>query len=307
MNNLISVSNLSKSFGSENALNNVSLDIKRGEIFALLGPNGAGKTTLISCICGLTRQSAGNISINNYDTISNFRETRKLIGLVPQELPFDSFESVYNTCQFSRGLFGMTPNNVYIKEVLKSLSLLEKKDLQIFGLSGGMKRRLLIAKALSHEPKILFLDEPTAGVDVALRKDLWELISNLKKKGVTIILTTHYIEEAEQLADRVGIINSGKLVLVKDKADLMQEFNKKSTIITLRKKMQRLSKELKDSNISLIESGNKIKYISANGESNNLQSILNYLSKKKIDYSEINTVNNSLEDIFLELIEKNEH
>ena len=201
----------------------------------------------------------------------------------------------------------MTPNDVYIKEVLKSLSLLEKKDLQIFGLSGGMKRRLLIAKALSHEPKILFLDEPTAGVDVALRKDLWELISNLKKKGVTIILTTHYIEEAEQLADRVGIINSGKLVLVKDKADLMQEFNKKSTIITLRKKMQRLSKELKDSNISLIESGNKIKYISANGESNNLQSILNYLSKKKINYSEINTVNNSLEDIFLELIEKNEH
>ena len=307
MNNLISVSNLSKSFGSENALSNVSLDIKRGEIFALLGPNGAGKTTLISCICGLTRQTAGNICINNYDTITNFRETRKLIGLVPQELPFDSFESVYNTCQFSRGLFGMTPNDVYIKEVLKSLSLLEKKDLQIFGLSGGMKRRLLIAKALSHEPKILFLDEPTAGVDVALRKDLWELISNLKKKGVTIILTTHYIEEAEQLADRVGIINSGKLVLVKDKADLMQEFNKKSTIITLRKKMQRLSKELKSSNISLIESGNKIKYVSANGESNDLQSILKYLSKEKIDYSEINTVNNSLEDIFLELIEKNEH
>ena len=304
MNSLISVSNLSKSFGSENALSNISLDIKRGEIFALLGPNGAGKTTLISCICGLTRQSAGNISINNYDTISNFRETRKLIGLVPQELPFDSFESVQNTCQFSRGLFGMRSDDSYIKGVLKSLSLLEKKDQQIFGLSGGMKRRLLIAKALSHEPKILFLDEPTAGVDVALRKDLWGLISNLKKKGVTIILTTHYIEEAEQLADRVGIINSGKLVLVKDKADLMQEFNKKSTIISLRKKMQKLSKELKDSNISLIENGNKLKYISANGESNNLQSILNYLSKEKIDYSEINTVNNSLEDIFLELIEK---
>ena len=307
MNSLISVSNLSKSFGSENALSNISLDIKRGEIFALLGPNGAGKTTLISCICGLTRQSAGKIRINNYDTISNFRETRRLIGLVPQELPFDSFESVQNTCQFSRGLFGMSPNDSYIKGVLKSLSLLEKKDQQIFGLSGGMKRRLLIAKALSHEPKILFLDEPTAGVDVALRKDLWELISNLKKKGVTIILTTHYIEEAEQLADRVGIIDSGKLVLVKDKADLMQEFNKKSTIISLRKKMQKLSKELKDNNISLIENGNKLKYISANGESNKLQSILNYLSKEKIDYSEINTVNNSLEDIFLELIGKNEY
>ena len=304
MNSLISVSNLSKSFGSENALSNISLDIKRGEIFALLGPNGAGKTTLISCVCGLTRQSTGNIRINNYDTISNFRETRKLIGLVPQELPFDSFESVYNTCQFSRGLFGMSPNDTYIKGVLKSLSLLEKKDQQIFGLSGGMKRRLLIAKALSHEPKILFLDEPTAGVDVALRKELWELISNLKKKGVTIILTTHYIEEAEQLADRVGIINSGKLVLVKDKADLMQEFNKKSTIISLKKRMLRLSKQLKDSNISLIENGNKLKYISANGESTNLQSILNYLSKEKVDYSEINTVNNSLEDIFLELIEK---
>ena len=304
MNSLISVSNVSKSFGSENALSNISLDIKRGEIFALLGPNGAGKTTLISCICGLTRQSAGNISINNYDTISNFRETRKLIGLVPQELPFDSFESVYNTCQFSRGLFGMNPNDDYIKEVLKSLSLLEKKDQQIFGLSGGMKRRLLIAKALSHEPKILFLDEPTAGVDVALRKDLWELVSKLKQKGVTIILTTHYIEEAEQLADRVGIINSGKLVLVKEKTDLMQEFNKKSTIISLRKKMKKPTKMLKDSNISLIENGNKLKYVSANSESNNLQTILNYLSKEKIDYSEINTVNNSLEDIFLELIEK---
>ncbi len=304
MNSLISVSNLSKSFGSENALSNVSLDIKRGEIFALLGPNGAGKTTLISCICGLTRQSTGIITIDNYDTISNFRETRKLIGLVPQELPFDSFESVYNTCQFSRGLFGLNPNDVYIKEVLKSLSLLDKKDQQIFGLSGGMKRRLLIAKALSHEPKILFLDEPTAGVDVALRKDLWELISNLKKRGVTIILTTHYIEEAEQLADRVGIIDSGKLVLVKDKFDLMQEFNKKSTIISLKKKMQNLSKELKDSNISLIENGNKLKYVSTNGASNNLQSILNYLSREKIDYWEINTVNNSLEDIFLELTEK---
>ncbi len=304
MQNLISVKNLYKSFGSEQALNNISLEINKGEIFALLGPNGAGKTTLISCICGLTSQSKGIIRIDNNDTISNFRETRKLIGLVPQELPFDSFESVYNTCQFSRGLFGMNPNDDYIKDVLKSLSLLEKKDQQIFGLSGGMKRRLLIAKALSHEPKILFLDEPTAGVDVSLRKDLWELISKLKKKGVTIILTTHYIEEAEQLADRVGIINSGKLVLVKDKTDLMQEFNKKSTIISLRKKMKKLTKELKDFNISLIENGNKLKYISANNESDNLQIILNYLTKKKIEYFEINTVNNSLEDIFLELIEK---
>ena len=304
MQNLISVKNLYKSFGSEQALNNISLEINKGEIFALLGPNGAGKTTLISCICGLTSQSKGIIRIDNHDTISNFRETRKLIGLVPQELPFDSFESVYNTCQFSRGLFGMNPNDDYIKDVLKSLSLLEKKDQQIFGLSGGMKRRLLIAKALSHEPKILFLDEPTAGVDVSLRKDLWELISKLKKKGVTIILTTHYIEEAEQLADRVGIINSGKLVLVKDKTDLMQEFNKKSTIISLRKKMKKLTKELKDFNISLIENGNKLKYISANNESDNLQIILNYLTKKKIEYFEINTVNNSLEDIFLELIEK---
>ena len=304
MTTLISINNLFKYFGSENALNDISLNIKKGEIFALLGPNGAGKTTLISCICGLARQSKGSISIESFDTISDYRKTRKLIGLVPQELPFESFESVYNTCKFSRGLFGMRPNDGYIEGVLKSLSLFEKKDQQIFGLSGGMKRRLLIAKALAHEPKILFLDEPTAGVDVALRKDLWKLVSQLKKKGVTIILTTHYIEEAEQLADRIGIINSGELVLVKNKIDLMKEFDKKSTIISLKKKLVTLKGKLKAANISLIDDGKRLKYSPSTSGNDNLQSILNYLSKEKIEYSEINTVNNSLEDIFLELVEK---
>jgi len=304
MTTIISINNLFKYFGSENALNDISLNIKKGEIFALLGPNGAGKTTLISCICGLARQSKGSISIESFDTISDYRKTRKLIGLVPQELPFESFESVYNTCKFSRGLFGMRPNDGYIEGVLKSLSLFEKKDQQIFGLSGGMKRRLLIAKALAHEPKILFLDEPTAGVDVALRKDLWKLVSQLKKKGVTIILTTHYIEEAEQLADRIGIINSGELVLVKNKIDLMKEFDKKSTIISLKKKLVTLKGKLKVANISLIDDGKRLKYSSSTSGNDNLQSILNYLSKEKIEYSEINTVNNSLEDIFLELVEK---
>jgi ABC-2 type transport system ATP-binding protein len=304
MDTLISVKDLTKSFGSENALSNVSLNIKEGEIFALLGPNGAGKTTLISCICGLVKQTEGQITIKSYNTITHYRETRKLIGLVPQELPFDSFESVYNTCEFSRGLFGLKPNRDHIKNVLKSLSLLEKKDQQIFGLSGGMKRRLLIAKALSHEPRILFLDEPTAGVDVALRKDLWKLISQLKKNGVTIILTTHYIEEAEQLADRVGIINSGKIVLVKEKASLMKEFNNKSTVINLKKKMTGLADGLAKKNISLIGNGRQLKYSSSNKKENNLQSILSVLSRKKIEFTEINTVNNSLEDIFLELVDK---
>ncbi len=304
MQNLISVKNLYKSFGSEQALNNISLEINKGEIFALLGPNGAGKTTLISCICGLTKQSKGSIYIESKDTITNYRETRKKIGLVPQELPFDSFESVYNTCEFSRGLFGLKPNDTYIKEILGSLSLLEKKDQQIFGLSGGMKRRLLIAKALSHEPKILFLDEPTAGVDVALRKDLWGLVAKLKERGVTIILTTHYIEEAEQLADRVGIINNGSLVLVRDKQDLMKEFDKKSTIITLEKKMNSLPRKLRNINMSLIDEGRKLKYRSGISKRDTLQSILTLLTKEGINYAEVSTENNSLEDIFLELIEK---
>ena len=303
MKSQISIENVSKVFGRHKALNNVSLEIKEGEIFALLGPNGAGKTTLISAICGLCRQSRGNIKVNDFDTLSHYKETRNQIGLVPQELPLDGFESVYNSCQFSRGLFGLKDSRDHIDKTLKTLSLFDKRDEQIFGLSGGMKRRLLIAKALAHEPKILFLDEPTAGVDVSLRRDIWKLIEDQKKMGVTIILTTHYIEEAEQLADRVGIINSGEIILVKEKTALMSEFSKKTTFIRLSKKLKNLSFMKKNKKISLTDNGMTLKLVGINNTSNELQSIVNLLSQNGIAFTEINTVDNSLEDIFLDLVE----
>lgn len=302
MKNLISIKNVSKEFGKHKALNNVSLEIEKGEIFALLGPNGAGKTTLISAICGLCRQSSGDITINSFNTVTHYKDTRNQIGLVPQELPLDGFESVYNSCQFSRGLFGLKDNQIHIENILKALSLFDKRDEQIFGLSGGMKRRLLIAKALAHEPKILFLDEPTAGVDVSLRRDIWKLIKDQKKKGVTIILTTHYIEEAEQLADRVGIINSGEIILVKEKNTLMSEFSKKTTFIKLNKQLKDHSFMKKNKKISVIENGMTLKLIGINSASNELQGLVNLLSQKGIGFTEINTVDNSLEDIFLDLV-----
>lgn len=302
MKNLISIKNVSKAFGKHKALNNVSLEIEKGEIFALLGPNGAGKTTLISAICGLCRQSTGNITVNSFNTVTHYKDTRNQIGLVPQELPLDGFESVYNSCQFSRGLFGLKDNRVHIENILKALSLFDKRDEQIFGLSGGMKRRLLIAKALAHEPKILFLDEPTAGVDVSLRRDIWKLIEDQKKAGVTIILTTHYIEEAEQLADRVGIINSGEIILVKEKNSLMSEFSKKTTFIRLNKQLQDHSFVKKNKNISVVENGMTLKLMGINSKSNELQLLVNLLSQKGIGFTEINTVDNSLEDIFLDLV-----
>ena len=302
MKNLISIKNVSKEFGKHKALNNVSLEIEKGEIFALLGPNGAGKTTLISAICGLCRQSSGDITVNNFNTVTHYKDTRNQIGLVPQELPLDGFESVYNSCQFSRGLFGLKDNQIHIENILKALSLFDKRDEQIFGLSGGMKRRLLIAKALAHEPKILFLDEPTAGVDVSLRRDIWKLIEDQKKKGVTIILTTHYIEEAEQLADRVGIINSGEIILVKEKNTLMSEFSKKTTFIKLNKQLKDHSFMKKNKKISVIENGMTLKLIGINSASNELQGLVNLLSQKGIGFTEINTVDNSLEDIFLDLV-----
>ena len=306
MNSLISVSNLSKSFGSENALSNISLDIKRGEIFALLGPNGAGKTTLISCICGLTRQSAGNISINNYDTISNFRETRKLIGLVPQELPFDSFESVYNTCQFSRGLFGMSPNDVYIKGVLKSLSLLEKKDQQIFGLSGGMKRRLLIAKALSHEPKILFLDEPTAGVDVELRRDMWKVVEDLRKTGVTIILTTHYIEEAEAIADRVGVINQGEIIVVEETKELLKKMGHKKLQVDLQEELSEIPSSLKKYNLEIGDDRMSVNYTyNVRAKSTGITNLLQDLKDAGLKLQDLKTEQTTLEKIFVSLVKEN--
>ena len=302
MKNLISIKNVSKAFGKHKALNNVSLEIEKGEIFALLGPNGAGKTTLISAICGLCRQSTGNITVNSFNTLTHYKDTRNQIGLVPQELPLDGFESVYNSCQFSRGLFGLKDNRVHIENILKALSLFDKRDEQIFGLSGGMKRRLLIAKALAHEPKILFLDEPTAGVDVSLRRDIWKLIEDQKKAGVTIILTTHYIEEAEQLADRVGIINSGEIILVKEKTTLMKEFSKKTTFIRLNKKLKDHSFMKKNKKISVVENGMALKLVGINSASNELQALVNLLSQKGISFTEINTVDNSLEDIFLDLV-----
>ena len=302
MKNLISIKNVSKAFGKHKALNNVSLEIEKGEIFALLGPNGAGKTTLISAICGLCRQSTGNITVNSFNTVTHYKDTRNQIGLVPQELPLDGFESVYNSCQFSRGLFGLKDNRVHIENILKALSLFDKRDEQIFGLSGGMKRRLLIAKALAHEPKILFLDEPTAGVDVSLRRDIWRLIEDQKKTGVTIILTTHYIEEAEQLADRVGIINSGEIILVKEKTALMNEFSKKTTLIKLNERLKDLSFMKKSKKISLIENGMTLKLAGINDASNELQALVNSLSQQGIGFNEINTVDNSLEDIFLDLV-----
>ena len=302
MKNLISIKNVSKEFGKHKALNNVSLEIEKGEIFALLGPNGAGKTTLISAICGLCRQSSGDITVNNFNTVTHYKDTRNQIGLVPQELPLDGFESVYNSCQFSRGLFGLKDNQIHIENILKTLSLFDKRDEQIFGLSGGMKRRLLIAKALAHEPKILFLDEPTAGVDVSLRRDIWKLIEDQKKRGVTIILTTHYIEEAEQLADRVGIINSGEIILVKEKNTLMSEFSKKTTFIKLNKQLKDHSFMKKNKKISVIENGMTLKLIGINSASNELQGLVNLLSQKGIGFTEINTVDNSLEDIFLDLV-----
>lgn len=302
MKNLISIKNVSKEFGKHKALNNVSLEIEKGEIFALLGPNGAGKTTLISAICGLCRQSSGDITVNSFNTVTHYKDTRNQIGLVPQELPLDGFESVYNSCQFSRGLFGLKDNQIHIENILKALSLFDKRDEQIFGLSGGMKRRLLIAKALAHEPKILFLDEPTAGVDVSLRRDIWKLIEDQKKKGVTIILTTHYIEEAEQLADRVGIINSGEIILVKEKNTLMSEFSKKTTFIKLNKQLKDHSFMKKNKKISVIENGMTLKLIGIKSASNELQGLVNLLSQKGIGFTEINTVDNSLEDIFLDLV-----
>ena len=302
MKNIISIENVSKAFGNHKALKNVSLQIEKGEIFALLGPNGAGKTTLISAICGLCRQSNGNITVNSFNTVTHYKNTRNQIGLVPQELPLDGFESVFNSCQFSRGLFGLKDNRSHIEKTLKALSLLDKRDEQIFGLSGGMKRRLLIAKALAHEPKILFLDEPTAGVDVSLRRDIWRLIEDQKKIGVTIILTTHYIEEAEQLADRVGIINAGEIILVKEKTALMNEFSKKTTLIKLNERLKDLSFMKKSKKISLIENGMTLKLTGINDATNELQALVNSLSQKGIGFKEINTVDNSLEDIFLDLV-----
>ena len=261
MQTIISIKNLSKVYDSGfNALKSINLDINTGEILGLLGPNGAGKTTLISTICGIVSPTSGEVTVDGFDIIKDFRKTRSIIGLVPQELTLGSFDTVWGTVRFSRGLFGAKRDDAYLEELLKDLSLFDKKDSEIRMLSGGMKRRVLIAKALSHNPKILFLDEPTAGVDVELRKDLWKIVNVLKSKGVTIILTTHYIEEAEELADRIGVISNGELLLVEKKAHLMETLGKKQLIVELKESLSKLPSSLDKHNIEISEDGMHISY-----------------------------------------------
>ena len=301
---MISVKNLNKIYPNNfYALSNISLDIKQGEVFALLGPNGAGKTTLISSVCGLTKQTSGEIKVSNFDTIKDYKKTRSLIGLVPQEFPLENYESVLNTVNFSRGLFGKKPDENHVKRVLQSLKLWDKKDSPIITLSGGMKRRVLIAKALSHNPKILFLDEPTSGVDIQLRKEMWEMILKLKRSGVTVILTTHYIKEAETIADRIGILNKGELILVEKKENLINKFGEKTIIIEFGKKIYKIPKQIKafdsfitDDNLCLV-----IKKLK-NQKDINITNIIKVISELEIPIIDIKTEESSLEDIFLDII-----
>lgn len=303
-NDAISITNLSKYYSAElRALNNINLDIKRGEIFALLGANGAGKTTLIGSICGTLKFNTGNINILGYDNIKDYRITRSHIGLVPQELTTSSFETVWHSVSFSRGLFGKSANPQYIQEVLEKLSLWDKKDYQIRNLSGGMKRRVMIAKALSHEPDILFLDEPSSGVDVESRKSMWQQIHDLNENGVTIILTTHYIQEAEEMADRIGIINKGELFVVERTQTLMKKLGKKKVIITLSKKLKEIPISLSKFKLEL--SSNKTKIIfnyNSGQDKNNVVALLDQLKGNKISYKDLETYRTTLEEIYIQLI-----
>jgi ABC-2 type transport system ATP-binding protein len=301
---IISVSGLSKVYASGfTALKTINLDINRGEIFALLGPNGAGKTTLISIICGITNPSIGQILVDGHDIQRDYRATRSLIGLVPQELHTDAFETVWATVSFSRGLFGKPKNPAHIEKVLKDLSLWDKKDNKIVTLSGGMKRRVMIAKALSHEPQILFLDEPTAGVDVELRKAMWDVVRTLRASGVTIILTTHYIEEAEEMADRVGVINRGEIILVEEKTALMQKLGKKRLKLHLQGKVNALPSSLAAYNLDLAESGTELIYTyDTRSEHTGITSLLGDLRAAGIRFSDLDTTQSSLEEIFVSLV-----
>ena len=300
----ISINNLSKVYKNNfKALKKINLNIKEGEIFALLGPNGAGKTTLINIICGIVNSSEGDISVNGFDIKSNFRQARSMIGLVPQELTLELFETVFNNVAYSRGLYGKKPNKDYIEKVLKELSLWDKRSNLLRELSGGMKRRVLIAKALSHEPKILFLDEPTASVDVELRKDMWKTINKLKVKGVTIILTTHYIEEAEVIADRVGIINQGDLIIVENKNELIKKLGQKKLIIDLQSTIESIPKELQQYNLILSDNKKKISYIYNTKSSNTgITSLLQLMRDKGLVLKDLKTEESSLENIFVNLV-----
>src|SRR5262245_50484897 len=303
---IISVSDLSKTYASGLcALNGINLDIRRQEIFALLGPNGAGKTTLIGIICGIVNPTQGRVSVDGRDIIKEYRAARSVIGLVPQELTTDAFETVWATVSFSRGLFGKRADPEKVGEVLKALSLWDKKDSKIMTLSGGMKRRVLIAKALAHEPTILFLDEPTAGVDVELRKDMWRLVRELRASGVTIILTTHYIAEAEEMADRIGIINRGELVVVEEKASLMAKLGKKQLVLELHNALESVPAALKRYQLELAGKGRRLIYTyDTQSERTGITSLLRDLSESGIRFRDIDTTQSSLEDIFVDLVKK---
>jgi ABC-2 type transport system ATP-binding protein len=308
MKTVLSISGINKTYQSGFvALNDISLNIYAGEIFALLGQNGAGKTTLINIICGIVKASSGVVKVFDKDNVTEYRKARSEVGLVPQELSTDSFETVWNTVTFSRGLFGKPKNPAYIEQILKQLSLWEKRNNKIMTLSGGMKRRVMIAKALSHEPKILFLDEPTAGVDVSLRKDMWELVRGLQKTGVTIILTTHYIEEAEEMADRIGVIRQGKLILVEPKADLMHQLGKKQLTLQLHQPLSHLPQSLVLDGIALSVDGLFITY-TYDSQSKNLgiAKIIEILASENITFKDLHTSQSSLEDIFVSLVNEKE-
>ena len=304
MQSIISVKNLTKQYASGfQALKGIDLDIRRGEIFALLGPNGAGKTTLINIICGIVNPGTGKVLADGHDIVSDYRAARAKIGLVPQELSTDSFETVWATVNFSRGIFGKAPDHAHVEKVLRALSLWDKKDAKIFALSGGMKRRVMIAKALSHEPQILFLDEPTAGVDVELRRDMWEMVRGLRASGVTIILTTHYIEEAEEMADRIGVIRKGEIILVEDKAVLMAKLGKKQLRLHLQHPLSAIPDEFASWQLELASDGNELIYtFDAQGEQTGIAELLKKLGEHGIDFKDLQSTQSSLEDIFVNLM-----
>ena len=301
---IISVNDLVKTYASGfQALKHIDLEIHRGEIFALLGPNGAGKTTLINVICGIVNATSGKVTADGHDIVREYRAARAKIGLVPQELTTDAFESVLATMQFSRGLFGKAPNPAHIEKVLRDLSLWNKKDDKIMTLSGGMKRRVMIAKALSHEPQILFLDEPTAGVDVELRRDMWEMVRGLRASGVTIILTTHYIEEAEEMADRIGVINKGEIVLVEDKKVLMRKLGRKQLTLHLQHPLQRIPAQLENRQLELRADGNDLVYtFDTQADNTGIAGLLRQLNELGIDFKDLRTEESSLEEIFVSLV-----
>ncbi|MGI9222339.1 MAG: ABC transporter ATP-binding protein [Woeseiaceae bacterium] len=303
---IISIAGLNKTYaGGFQALKNVDLEINKGEIFGLLGPNGAGKTTLINIVCGIVTNTAGSVLVDGFDHVADYRQARSRIGLVPQELPTETFETPFDVCRFSRGLFGKPEDHDHIEKVLKSLSLWDKKDEKIMMLSGGMKRRVLICKALAHEPDVLFLDEPTAGVDVELRQDMWNVVESLRESGVTVILTTHYIEEAEQLADRVGVINNGELILVEEKDKLMKELGKKQLVLHLSEAISGIPASLADYRLELSEDGMELTYhYDTQQERTGITALLSALNEAGIHFNDLNTSQSSLEEIFVGLVNK---